>query len=84
VIWRAAWLLAWQNFAKPFSERHGGGTPAMRAGLCERQLPVAELLRWRCFPERTRLPEEWRLYYEGRVRTRRIRNEHRHLLKLAN
>jgi hypothetical protein len=45
---------------------------------------VVELLRWRCFPERTRLPEEWRLYYEGRVRTRRIRNEHRHLLKLAN
>jgi transposase-like protein len=84
VIWRAAWLLAWQNFAKPFSERHGGGTPAMRAGLCERRLPVVELLRWRCFPERTRLPEEWRLYYEGRVRTRRIRNEHRHLLKLAN
>ena len=84
VIWRAAWLLAWQNFAKPFSERHGGGTPAMRAGLCERPLPVAELLRWRCFPERTRLPEEWRLYYEGRVPTRRIRNEHRHLLKLAN
>jgi len=84
VVWRAAWLLAWQNYAKPFSERHGGGTPAMRAGLCERRLPVAELLRWRLFPARVGLPEEWRDYYAGRIRTRRIRNEHRHLLKLAN
>ena len=84
VIWRAAWLLAWQNYAKPFSERHGGATPAMRAGLCARRLPVAELLRWRLFPERAGLPEEWRDYYAGRVRTRRIPNENRHTLKLAN
>lgn len=83
VIWRAAWLIAWQNFAKPFSERHGGGTPAMRAGICDRPIPVPELLRWRRFPGRIELPEEWRDYYRGRVRTRRIRNEHRHELKLA-
>lgn len=83
VIWRAAWLIAWQNFAKPFSERHGGGPPAMRAGICERPLPVPELLRWRRFPGRVELPEEWRDYYWGRVRTRRIQNESRHELKLA-
>ena len=83
VIWRAAWLIAWQNFAKPFSERHDGGTPAMRAGICDRPIPVPELLSGRRFPTRTELPEEWRDYYYGRVRTRRIRNERRHELKLA-
>ena len=83
VIWRAAWLLAWQNYAEPFSERHGGGTPAMRAGLCERPLAVEELLRRRRFPGRIGLAEEWRGYYHGQVRTRRIRNEARPALKLA-
>jgi hypothetical protein len=33
VLERAALLLLWQNFAKPFSERRGGGTPAMRVGI---------------------------------------------------
>ena len=83
VIWRGAWLLAWQNLSKQFSERHGGGTPAMRAGICDRPIPVRELLGWRRFPSRIELPEEWRDYYYGRVRTRRIRNERRHELKLA-
>ena len=83
VVWRAAWLIAWQNFAKPFSERHGGPTPAMRAGICERPIPVPELLRWRRFPARSGLPEEWRRYYYGEVLTRRIRNEQRHALRLA-
>jgi hypothetical protein len=83
VIWRGAWLIAWQNLAKPFSERHGGATPAMRAGLATRPIPVPELLRERRFASRIALPEEWRDYYLGRVRTRRIRNEHRHELKLA-
>jgi transposase-like protein len=83
VIWRGAWLIAWQNLTKPFSERHDGGTPAMRAGICERPIPIEELLRDRRFPSRIPLPEEWREYYFGRVRTRRIRNERRHDLKLA-
>jgi len=83
VVWRAAWLLAWQNFAKPYSERHGGATPAMRAGIASRPLPVEELLRSRRFPWRIALPEEWRSYYDGEVPTRRIRNERRHTLKLA-
>jgi transposase-like protein len=83
VVWRAAWLIAWQNFAKPFSERHGGGTPAMRAGICDRPIPVRELLRWRLFPERVGLPEEWLGYYRGEIRTRRIRNEQRRSLRLA-
>ena len=83
VVERAAVLLLWQNFMKPFSERHGGGTPAMRLGLRSRPLPVRELLARRLFPERVGLPEEWRGYYCGEVRTRRIPRERRHQLKLA-
>jgi transposase-like protein len=82
-IARAAWLLLWQNFAKHFSERHGGGTPAMRVGLTQRPIPVRELLRERLFPSRVDLSEEWRRYYREDVPTRRIAHEHRHRLKLA-
>src|SRR5882672_4059580 len=83
VLERAAWLLAWQNWTKPFSERHGGGTPAMRRGLSERPVPIAEILRRRLFPSRVELPEPWREHYWGRVRTRRLAREQRHELKLA-
>ena len=83
VIERAAWLFAWQNLAKPFSERHGGGTPAMRAGLQVRPLPVEELLARRRFPGRVLLPPEWERYYRGEVRTATIRNQRRHTLRLA-
>jgi hypothetical protein len=83
VIERAAWLFLWLNECKPFSERHGGGTPAMRAGLRERPASVAELLCWRLFPKRTELPKEWRRYYRGDVPMPRIKNERRHRLKLA-
>jgi transposase-like protein len=83
VIERAAWLLAWQNLSKPFSERHGGATPAMRAGLQSRPLPVAELLAERLFPDRVQLPEEWQRYYRGEVRTAPIRHQRRHDPKLA-
>jgi hypothetical protein len=82
-IGRAAWLIVWQNFTKPFSERHGGGTPAMRLKLKERPIPIRELLRERLFPTRVELPEEWARYYWGEVLTRRIPNARRHRLKLA-
>ncbi len=83
VVERAAWLVLWQNFAKPFSERHGGGTPAMRLGLAARPVPIRELLEWRLFPDRVGLPPEWARYYRGEVPTRRYPNEQRHRLKLA-
>jgi len=82
-IGRAAWLILWQNFTKPFSERHGGGTPAMRLGLREHEVPIRELLRERLFPARVELPPEWARYYWGEVPTRRIPNARRHQLKLA-
>jgi len=80
---RAAWLIAWQNFAKQFSERHGGGTPAMRLGLKDRPIPIREILSSRLFPTRVRLPAEWARYYRGEVVTRYLKNERRHRLKLA-
>jgi len=83
VVERAAWLIAWQNFAKPFSERRGGGTPAMRLGLKDRPVPIRDILRQRLFPRRVSLPPEWARYYRGEVVTRYLKNERRHRLKLA-
>jgi hypothetical protein len=83
VIERAAVLALWRNFTKPFSERHGGGTPAMRAAIASRPLPIRELLKERLFPDRVVLPEPWRDYYWRKVPTRRIRNPRLHDLVLA-
>ena len=83
VVERAAWLLAWLNWSKPFSERHGGGTPAMRLGLSDRPVPIEEILRGRLFPSRVELPPPQDQYYWGRLRTRRFAREQAHELKLA-
>jgi transposase-like protein len=83
VVERAAVLVLWQNFVKPFSERHGGGTPAMRLGIRTRAVSFQRILRSRLFPERVRLPEVWSRYYRREVVTRRIAHERRHQLRLA-
>ena len=83
VVERTAWLAVWMNFGKPFSERHGGPSRAMRAGLEERRIPVREILQRRLFPARVGLPQPWAAYYRGEVRTNRIPNERRHTLTLA-
>ncbi|NOT35547.1 MAG: hypothetical protein HOP12_15490 [Candidatus Eisenbacteria bacterium] len=80
---RAAVLVLWQNFAKRFSERRGGGTPAMRLGLRERPIPVAELLERRRFPSLVALPEAWARYYRREIDTRRMARPRRHALRLA-
>ena len=83
VIDRAALLLLWLNFVKPFSERWGGGTPAMRLGLRARPESVRTLLRHRLFPTRIALPQPWEDYYWRRVPTRELPNARRHSLTLA-
>jgi len=83
VLERGAWLILWQNFAKQFSERRGLGTPAMRLGLRDRPIPIAELLKRRLFPGRVELPAEWARYYRGEVATRYLKHERRHRLRLA-
>jgi len=83
VVERAAVLLLWKNFMKPFSENHGGGTPAMRLGVRERPLDLAEVLKERLFPHRVGLPEVWAGYYRRKVPTARIKNPREHRLARA-
>ena len=83
VVERAALLLVWKNFVKPFSENHDGGTPAMRAGVLDRPLRVEEVLGQRRFPFRVALPSPWQEYYRRWVPTARIANPRRHALRLA-
>ncbi len=82
-IERAAILLLWCNEMKPFSERHGGGTRAMRLGLRPRALTLAEVLQHRRFPARVRLPEPWQSYYRRSVEERELPAPRRHALTLA-
>jgi len=83
VLERAALLVAWRNFVKPFSENHGGGTPAMRIGINDRPWTIGALLKWRLFPLRMKLPTVWDRYYTRGITTSRIPNPRRHLLRLA-
>jgi hypothetical protein len=83
VIERAALLLLWRNYGKRFSENHGGGTPAMRLGLCGRPLGARALLARREFPSRVVLPEVWRNYYRRRVPTLGIAHPREHALTRA-
>ena len=83
VIERAALLLLWRNFSKPFSETHGGGTPAMRLGLRATPLSPRELLKERLFPARVPLPQPWAEYYGRLEDTPGIANPVRHTLKRA-
>lgn len=83
VIERAALLLLWRNYAKRFSENHGGGTPAMRIGLMQQPLSLKRILKERLFPSRVQLPEPWDVYYRGEVDTPGITHPRRHRLKLA-
>ena len=76
-------LVAWRNYVKQFSERRGGGTPAMRAGVCTHRLSVRQVLSERLFPGRIGLPEGWAEHYWGRVPTRRIEHTREHTLKYA-
>jgi transposase-like protein len=83
VIERAAWLLLWRNWGKPFSERRKSATPAMRRGLAQTPWSVKRLLTGRRFVTRTELPACWREYYGRTVDTPGIPNPRRHTLRLA-
>ena len=83
VLERVAVLALWRNFVKPFSERRGGGTPAMRLGHRPRPVSVTELLARRLFPSRVGLAPEWMRYYRRQVQTRAIPHPRQHHLRLA-
>ena len=80
VVERAAVLVLWRNFGKHFSDTQRKGSPAMLAGITDRLVPIAELLKERLFPGRVRLPELWQNYYRRLVPSRRIRNPRVHRL----
>ena len=83
VIERAAMLVAWRNFTKPFSEAHGGGTPAMRLGLARSPRSLRQILRRRLFPARVALPPPWEGYYRREEPSTGIAHPRRHALRLA-
>jgi transposase-like protein len=83
VIERAALLFWWRNEGKPFSENHGGGTPAMRLGLRPGPRSVGMLLRERYFRTRVGLPAAWDPYYRRAVDTVGIAHPRRHALRRA-
>jgi hypothetical protein len=83
VVERAALLILWRNYSKPFSENRGGGTPAMRVGSRDRPVSLTELLKWRLFPSQIELPVPWDRYYRRQIPTARIKNPREHRLKRA-
>jgi transposase-like protein len=83
LIERAAWLLVWQNWGKRFSERRGGGTPAMKLALSEHPWSIRQLLSARRFVSRTVLPDSWRAYYRRLIDTPGIDHPRRHALRRA-
>jgi len=76
-------LLVWRNYLKSFSERRRDASPAMRLGLADRRLDLAEVLRHRLFPSQVALPERWRGYYRREIPTRCIPRPAAHRLRFA-
>ena len=81
---RLAILQVWRNFAKDFSERWGGGTPAERLGVVKDKLTVKAILKRRLFPSRVQLPERLEKYYRRHIRTRLIPRYRTHRLRYAD
>jgi transposase-like protein len=80
---RLAHYLVFRNWVRPFSERRGGPSPAMMAGVAMRRLEPQEILGRRLFPSREVLPERWELYYRMALPTRALPRNTRHELKYA-
>ena len=76
-------FLVWRNYAKSFSERHPGVSPAMRLRLVDRVFRAEDLLKGRRFLTRVGLPPRWETHYHRRTPTRRIARPHTHQLKYA-
>ena len=77
-------LLVWKNYVKWWREKRPGVTAAMRKGLTDRRLGVAEVLAQRLFRGRVELPPRWAEYYRRRVKTREIAQNREHGLRYAD
>jgi len=83
VVERAALLIVWRNFVKPWSENHDRATPAMRLGLRPMPLSLRAVLGERLFPARIELPPRWSTYYRRLIPSRQIAHPRTHRLRLA-
>ena len=80
---RQAILTVWRNYVERRRERGPEETAAMLRGVLTKPITPAELLRFRLFPERIRLPDRWRQYYDRAVTSREFRTSRRHALHYA-
>ncbi|MFQ5381784.1 MAG: hypothetical protein ACE5EF_09205 [Dehalococcoidia bacterium] len=80
---KLAILQVWRNFIRPLTMKKKEPPPAVRLGLVERALTVAEVLGRRLFPSRVRLPERLGIYYRRETMTRLIPAGRRHQLVYA-
>ena len=81
---RLAIFLVWRNYLKGRQEKvRGSPTPAQARGLLEHRIAVGELLAHRLFIGRNDVPERWRQYYLGEIRTRALGRQRRHTLTYA-
>jgi transposase-like protein len=76
-------FLVWRNYLKSFSERKRDASPAMRLGVADHLLTVAEVLSQRLFPSRILVPERWMRYYRRDLSTRQIIHCTTHNLRYA-
>jgi hypothetical protein len=80
---RLAVFMVWRNWVNRRWQKRCRGTPAMAAGLCDRELTVGDVLRERLFPTRADLPRRWARYYRGDVQTPALKVNRRHEPKYA-
>ena len=83
-IERLAIFSVWRNWIKRRREKEAGWTAAQEAGLADRPLRWAQVLRKRRFPRGHLLPGPWRDYYWRKVKTAALgENQTEHTLTYA-
>jgi len=81
--YRLAHYQLYRNWMRPFSERKGGASPAIHAGVATRLLTPEEVLGDRLFPSLEVLPERGGQYYRKTLPTRALERNTVHALKYA-
>jgi transposase-like protein len=80
---KLAILQVWRNFIRRLTMKRKEPPPAVRLGLIDRALTVADVLARRLFPSRVRLPGRLAVYYRRESGTRMIPAGTKHELVYA-
>jgi len=81
---RLAIFLVWRNYMKGRREKERGSpTPAMVRGMMAQPLGISTLLGARIFRTQCELPPRWADYYDRRVKTRALKRQRQHDLKIG-